>query len=333
MDREQEQLQFLGFFGSIKESFKIIFSWKKIFTQITLTLILPLSFIFLAHIQISQLLFFKILHNTNTLDHTQFDSSKQHHLSDRISSQWTLFWLFKIVYFTFFLILYLLSTAAVVYTIASIYTAKPISFKKVMSVVPRVWKRLLVTFLWSFAIVFVYIVVAIGILVLLAVLVADSLIGIVIGIVILILYLIGFVYISIVWQLASVVSVLEDKYGIKAMKKSRHLIKGKTGVAVAMFVLFTLCFTGIEIVFEEFVVLEWSPNLATSILVGILCFVLLFVVILFGLVVQTIIYFICKSYHHENIDKSSLSDYLEVYLGDYLLLNKTRDVQLEQYQV
>ncbi|KAL5752159.1 hypothetical protein ACOSP7_022337 [Xanthoceras sorbifolium] len=328
MDREEEHLQFLGFFGSIKESFKIIFSWKKIFTQITLTLILPLSFIFLAHIEISQLLFFKILHNTNTLDHTQVDSSKRHHLIDRLSTELALFCLFKISYFTFFLILYLLSTAAVVYTIACIYTAKQISYKKVISVVPRVWKRLLVTFLWTFAVFFVYNVIVIGILALWAVFIADSWFGIVIGVGILVVYLVGFVYISIVWQLASVVSVLEDKYGLKAMKKSRNLIKGKMGIAVGMFVVFSLCFVGIEIVFEEFVVLEWSPNLAALIMIGIGCVVLLLLVILFGLVVQTVIYFICKSYHHESIDKSSLSDHLEVYLGDYVRLNRAKDVQL-----
>ncbi|KAK7828719.1 hypothetical protein CFP56_029993 [Quercus suber] len=78
MDREQEDLQFLGFFGVFKESFKIIFSWRRIFSQITLALILPLSFIFLAHIQISQLLFFKILNDQDTLD---FDEQVVHQVT------------------------------------------------------------------------------------------------------------------------------------------------------------------------------------------------------------------------------------------------------------
>ncbi|KAF9682697.1 hypothetical protein SADUNF_Sadunf05G0135600 [Salix dunnii] len=42
---------------------------------------------------------------------------------------------------TLFLIFSLLSTAAVVYTIACIYTDREVSFNKVMSGVPRVWKH------------------------------------------------------------------------------------------------------------------------------------------------------------------------------------------------
>uniref|UniRef100_A0A2N9HV56 Transmembrane protein n=1 Tax=Fagus sylvatica TaxID=28930 RepID=A0A2N9HV56_FAGSY len=326
MEREQEELQSLGFFGIIKESFKIIFSKRKIFSQITLALILPLSFIFLAHIQVSQLLFFKILDHEQTLDHTQKDTPNYSNLSDRINSEWIAFWLFKAAYFTFLLILSLLSTSAVVYTIACIYTAKEITFKKVMSVVPKVWKRLMVTFLWSFFILLVYNIVAIGLITLLVVLIASNVIGIVIIVLLLILYLMGFVYLSIVWQLASVVSVLEDVYGIQAMIKSKTLIKGKMGVAIGFFILLFTCFVAIAFVFEDFVVFEMVPDLGIRIGVGILCFLFLVKVILFALVVQTVVYFVCKSYHHQNIDKSALSDHLEVYLGDYVRLKK--DVQL-----
>ncbi|XP_059434981.1 uncharacterized protein LOC132167944 [Corylus avellana] len=233
MDREQEDIQFLGFFGILKESLKIIFTWKRIFTQITLALILPLSFIFLAHIQVSELLFIKILNNENALDYTLKGSRTYSKLSDIISSEWAAFWLFKAFYFTFLLILALLSTSAVVYTIASIYTAKDITFKKIMSVVPRVWKRLMVTFLWSFAIVLLYNFVSVSLFYFWARYYGLYKIGIAIFIALVILYVIGFVYISIVWHLASVISFLEDLYGIKVMIKSRGLIKGKMGAAVA----------------------------------------------------------------------------------------------------
>ncbi|KAK9997061.1 hypothetical protein SO802_021747 [Lithocarpus litseifolius] len=328
MDRAQEELQFLGFFGIFKESFKTIFSRRKIFSQITLALILPLSFIYLAQIQISQLLFSKIIDHNEALDDTQKNSTDYEKLSHRISAEWAYFWLFKIAYFTILLILSLLSTSAVVYTIACIYTAKEITFKKVMSVVPKVWKRLMVTFLWSFTILFVYSIVAIAIIiVLLAVFFSNSVIGIVIIIILLILYLMGFVYISIVWQLASVVSVLEGIRGIQAMKKSKTLIKGKMGVAVAFFILLCTCFVGIDLVFEYIVVLENVPDIAIRIVVGILSLLFLFKLILIALVVQTVVYFVCKSYHHQTIDKSALADHLEaVYLGDYVRLRK--DIQL-----
>ncbi|XP_075662989.1 uncharacterized protein LOC142632482 [Castanea sativa] len=327
MDRAQEELQFLGFFGIFKESFKIIFSRRKIFSQITLALVVPLSFIYLAQIQISELLFSKIIDHNRALDNTPKNSTNYENLSHRISADWAYLWLFRIAYFTILLILSLLSTSAVVYTVACIYTAKEITFKKVMSVVPKVWKRLMVTFLWSFAILFVYNIVAIVIIGLLAVFFSNSVIGIVIIIILVILYLVGFVYISIVWQLASVVSVLEAIRGIQAMKKSKTLIKGKMGVAVAFFILLYTCFVGIDLVFENIVVLENVPDIAIRIVVGILSFLFLFKLILIALVVQTVVYFVCKSYHHQTIDKSALADHLEaVYLGEYVPLRK--DVQL-----
>ena len=62
MDMEQGELQFSGFFGICKESFKIINIWMKIFTQISLGLVLPLPILFLTQIQLSDLLFAKVCH-------------------------------------------------------------------------------------------------------------------------------------------------------------------------------------------------------------------------------------------------------------------------------
>ena len=59
MDREQEEMQSLGLFGFLyEEASKITLSWRKILTQITLKLIIPLSFIFLIHIEVSNLFFY-----------------------------------------------------------------------------------------------------------------------------------------------------------------------------------------------------------------------------------------------------------------------------------
>ncbi|KAK2399447.1 polyadenylate-binding protein 1-B-binding protein [Trifolium repens] len=220
MDNEQEDMQFLGFFGCYKESFKIIFSWRKIFTQITLTLLLPLSFIFLFHIEVSNLIFKKIQHTEEQIDHTQQGTPKYEKLTDIISSQFITLLLFKLLYFTFLLIFSLLSTSAIVYTTASIFTSKDVSYKKVMKIVPKV-------------------------------VVVDG----------------------------------------------------------------TWCFGYVD---------------RTA--YGILSLLLLSLLFLFGLVLQTVLYLVCKSYHHENIDKSALADHLEVYLGEYVPLT-AKDVQLENYRI
>ncbi|KMT09159.1 hypothetical protein BVRB_6g132650 [Beta vulgaris subsp. vulgaris] len=339
MDREQEELQFLNFFGICKESTNIIFKWSKIFTKITFTLIIPLSCIFLANQGFSTFITNKIITNATTLDYIPQGSAAYNKISNLITSEWTAFWLIKLAYFMFLLIFSLLCTSAIVYTVACIYTGKEITFKKIMSVVPKVWKRLMVTLLWNFAIMFAYnfvwfIISMIAILIWLILFFPNGeVVGNVGSCIMLLLYLIGFTYISIIWQLASVVSVLEDTYGIQAMTKSKDLIKGKMGISSAMFLIFTICLVGIEMLFQQSEVIDWRINgVLVKLGYGILCLLLLTLLFLFGLVVQTVIYFVCKSYHHENIDKSSLADHLEGYLGEYIPLN-SKNIQLEEYHV
>ncbi|KAI8531430.1 hypothetical protein RHMOL_Rhmol11G0136400 [Rhododendron molle] len=220
-----------------------------------------------------------------------------------------------------------------VYTVASICTGRDVTFRKVMSVVPKVWKRFMVTFYCAFLAFFLYNVVAVLTLVLWSFTIESvNKVGPIFLVVIVVLYVVGFLYMTVVWQLASVISMLEDMKGFKAMTKSRNLIKGKMWIAIVIFFKLNLAMVGIWILFESQVVRTGSFGIVGRLGFGFLCLLLLFKVFLFGLVIQTVIYFVCKSYHHENIDKSSLSDHLEVYLGQYVPL-KAKNVQLEQFDV
>ncbi|KAF2294120.1 hypothetical protein GH714_007671 [Hevea brasiliensis] len=298
MDRDQQELQFLGFFGIVKESFKIIFSWRKIFSQITLALILsrlrlPCSYSshsdpFLQDPQQSRKL--RIWHHglCQNLPQNLLRVDCLLALQDRLLH-------FPPDPFPSF------------YFCSCLYNCMYIYFKA--------------NHLQEAAVFIFWLVLSGG----------NSVFGIAILVLLLLFYFSGFLYVTIVWHLASVVSVLEEIYGIKAMIKSKNLIKGKIGVAVALFILLGICFAGIQLLFEVFVVLQWPQDLIIRIGMGIICFLLLFKVILFGLVIQAVLYFVCKSYHHENIDKSSLSSHLEAYLGEYVPL-KAANVQMEQVQ-
>ncbi|KAF7126435.1 hypothetical protein RHSIM_Rhsim11G0075500 [Rhododendron simsii] len=333
MDSEQEDMQFLGLFGIYLESYRIIFNFRKTFSKITLALILPLSLIFLAHIEVSEFILNKIIRTEYYRYGVREGTDQYARLSDRLSSEWAAFWLVKFAYFIFFLVFSLLSTSAVVYTVASIYTGRDVTFRKVMSVVPKVWKRLMVTFLCTFLAFFLYNVVFVVTVFIWSFTIGNvDIVGPISFVAILILYAVGFVYMTLVWHLASVVSVLEDIKGFKAMTKSINLIKGKMWIAIVIFFKLILAMAGIQILFESVVVQRGRLGIAGRLGFGFLCLLMLFKVFLFGLVIQTVIYFVCKSHHHENIDKSSLSDHLEVYLGEYVPL-KAKDVQLEQFEV
>lgn len=164
------------------------------------------------------------------------------------------------------------------------------------------------------------------------VLLGSRTIAVVLLVLLFMLYSVGFLYISLIWQLACVVSVLEDFYGLKAMRKSRDLIKGKVGISLLVFLVLGVSAVGVHLLFEGLVVGRVQKTFLFRISFGVFCLSLETVLMLLGFIVQTIIYFVCKSFHHENIDKSSLSDHLEEYLGEYVPL-KSKDVQLQQFQV
>ncbi|KAF9687130.1 hypothetical protein SADUNF_Sadunf02G0061700 [Salix dunnii] len=338
MERKHEEMQFLGVFGIYQEAYKIISSSRKIFSQITLAFILPLLFILLAQIEVTNVLFAKIINNELELQGIEAGTKRYNKLSDHISSEIAYFFLFKVAYLILSLVFSLLSTATVVYTLASIYAGREVSFKKVMSAVPKVCKRLTVTFLSIFVAFLAYITVTILVftLVLTAcfIFIGFSNLKVLYSfcIVLLVLYLMGFVYLIIIWQLASTVSVLEEVCGFKAMSKSRALIKGKMWTAIIIFFNLAITSAVVNMAFQNLVVHGVSMNPAARVLLGVICSSLFLGLFLFGFVTQTVIYFVCKSNHHENIEQSALSDHLEAYHGEYAPL-KSKDLQLEQYDV
>ncbi|KAL8132996.1 hypothetical protein AgCh_008459 [Apium graveolens] len=110
------------------------------------------------------------------------------------------------------------------------------------------------------------------------------------------------------------------------MMKSKNLIKGNTKVCVAFIVVYSICFLGIDKGFKA-ISGEGVDSVWGKILQLFVRSMIMSMYSLFGLVTQTIIYFICKSYHHEDIDKSSIANHLED-RNDYVALDTKDEVQM-----
>ncbi|KAF5807581.1 hypothetical protein HanXRQr2_Chr05g0235271 [Helianthus annuus] len=312
MDRTEEDMKLVGFFGIFKQSFKTIFSSKKIFAQITLAFILPLAIIFIIQMEISHRFFWRI--DNNSLPYDTNGSRKA------IAIDWLYYALFQFVYFIFLTIFSLLSTAMVVFTIASIYTTREVIFRNVMKVIPKVWKRLCVTFIFIYIAQFIFDVIGgVALAIIGVIFVYSGIVGAVVFIIILILYVYGFLYLSVVCQLASVVTVLENIHGFNALKKGKVLANGKKKVGMGIaFVLYGILL-GLIYVYKWFV--QYGDDISGlgliwRVLIGILCGVLLMKLFLVFIVTQMVLYLVCKSYHREAIDKLSLLTFLEAYMGE-----------------
>ncbi|GLJ55742.1 hypothetical protein SUGI_1197170 [Cryptomeria japonica] len=207
------------------------------------------------------------------------------------------------------LVLLLPSIAAAVYTVAALYKGKQEnSFAAVIMPFPTVWKHMLIPWLWYFIINFA-ITVTFAFIVWLA-LITPYWIAFYVAVAIVPMVLEGVrIYVEMVWQVTTVVSVMEEGcYGLESIKKSHRLIHGKRITAWAL--------TGVYIEnarffnFVAFVGNSYFLGLGAKMLCGTAYVVLAYVIILMWAVTQSVFYFVCKSHHRKSVDDGlSLEDY------------------------
>ncbi|KAI4371213.1 hypothetical protein MLD38_019476 [Melastoma candidum] len=317
MDLAEEELQMLTIPSLLRESVDIPRRSPNTFYLITLTLVFPLSFSILAH--------------------SLFTHPLLSHLSsgDRHGHDLTLLLLFQSLYLIFLFSFSLLSTSSVVFSVASLYSSKPLSFSSSLSSLPSVLPRLFLTFLWVALLMLSYYLLFLSSLFLLLfsldrgnpflVLLSSS--------AVLFLLLGVHVYITAFWHLASVVSVLEPVYGLAALRKSYHLLKGRVRMGWVLVFCYLFACGVINGVFGVVVVHgdEYGYGVLARILAGGFLVGVLVIVNLTGLLVQSVFYYVCKSYHHQSIDKLALSDHLGGYLGEYVPLKSS--IQMENLDI
>eukprot|EP00250_Pteridium_aquilinum_P027219 c34456_g1_i1 orf=302-1294(-) len=328
MDREVQHVR-----GIVVESGRILGQYRRLFFSLASTLILPLCFMLLAHHLVSGPLVHKIRHNEHYIEEHPGTPDAERREAD-VAGEWASLLAFFVGYLLFVLAFSLLSTSAIVYSVACIYTEKSVSYAKVLGVVPTVWKRLLITFLWVFVIIAAYHGISILTIHLTIINFAD--ISTPLFVIVIVLLIIAFVflhiYISCIWHLASVVSVLEDSYGFFALKRSFNLIKGKQAVAFELFSVYVVLGGAISFLFHFYVLHHRhhdsaGHDMVFRFLFGTLLVALLTCLTLFGMLAQTVFYFACKSYHSEQIDWTALSEHLGAYMGEYVPLKSS--IQME----
>ncbi|KAI3904025.1 hypothetical protein MKW92_047986 [Papaver armeniacum] len=299
----------MGFFGIYKEACKLTAANKKIFSQITLTLLLPLTFFLLSEIRILTC------------------SKTETPWIDNGSS------IARYLYHILLFIFIILSTSSIVYTIACFYTSRDITYKKATGATVKLWWDLIVTFLWCFLFLAIYTSVTLGLL--WSWFSADRN---EIRSLILIIYLsvpafAGLTYILVVCNIAIVVTVLEkDLYARTALAKSMRLIKGKIWVSCAVFMSLGITFGGIVFTYCYLSVYGRKEiSMVGRVFVGIACHVLMAIWIHILFVLHTVVYFVCKSVHNEEI--STVATHLEVPVIHLVVQIKEVQIQIEQVQV
>ncbi|GJX13930.1 hypothetical protein Tco_0205688 [Tanacetum coccineum] len=294
-------MKHIGILGTIIPSLKTLFKFKKIFTQLTLTLILPLVIIFLTNIDITNRFYHYNVYNPyQMLFHCYFiyityDGSyggAYHKAGQPTYSHVLLFiHLFSILMIALF---YILTTITIVYTI----TAKDdVTYYKALKVTLKMWERLADTFHKMLTSMEIYTVIVY--------IFCKSIImhkTIAFYFVFMVVYILGYLYLSVVWQLASVISVVEEScYGLRSVKKAMKLVKGNMLAACMVSLAMYVLIGSVVFIYTALVVYNGAELvLMLRMIVGIVCGVLLMVVFLFNMVIHTNLYLVCKRSHPLN---------------------------------
>ncbi|GJZ61561.1 hypothetical protein Tco_0617698 [Tanacetum coccineum] len=221
----------------------------------------------------------------------------------------------------------ILSTSVIVYTIASLYTGREITFKKAIKVANIAWRRLTITLYSMFLTLFAY-----NLLYSVVVFLWNSILGeyanmTIMLIIISIPYTYWSLYLITIWEIASVVSVLEDSCGLKAAIKASELMNGKKKVALRVSYMLYLFMGVVVYVYMAFYMYNnGALGKVWGVIFAVICGAMFVIGFLVTIVAQTMLYLVCKSHHQETVDLGSLSTYLGASLSDLQPISTAREV-------
>lgn len=203
--------------------------------------------------------------------------------------------------FPLFISLSLLSKTAVFYSVDCTYSRKKFDYSKFYAVVSKIWKCVAITYLWVCLVIsgcfvlFLVLLISVGSLLYILGFSSDLILypAMVVGMIFSIILANSIV----ICNVAIVVSVLEDVWGLQALLRSRSLIKGQTQVGLLLLLGSTLGMAFVEGLFDHRVKTLSYGDGTSRIWEGPLLVFMYSFIALIDSMMSAVFYFSCKSYH------------------------------------
>ncbi|MCD7456810.1 hypothetical protein HAX54_033293 [Datura stramonium] len=206
--------------------------------------------------------------------------------------------------------LLLLSKAAIVYSVDCTYSRKNFDSKKFYIIVTKIWKRIVVTYMWVCMVITCCLTLFLVLLVVVSS--AFSVMGFPPDLILYPAMIVGIIFsiilanAMIICNIAIVISVLEDDSGPEALFRSSSLIKGQTQVGLLIFLGSTIGMAFVEGLFEHRVKILSYGDGSSRIWEGPLLVIMYSFVMLIDSMMSTVFYFSCKSFRMEASNEESL---------------------------
>ncbi|PIA58873.1 hypothetical protein AQUCO_00400018v1 [Aquilegia coerulea] len=203
----------------------------------------------------------------------------------------------------------LFSMMNTVYVSAVSYLGRDLKLKDLFMKINKIWIRPVVTWFYITLIFAGFLFVLVAHLVLLFIFSKGSIIVLTIGIVLVLLAICLNMYIALVSMLSIVTSVLEDSYGLQAIRKGAQLLKGRKLVGfVLTFILMTL-FGFHSLVSMMIKNMQMVP---LKLLISFCAMIFVFLVKILSMMIYTVFYFDCKRSHGEKVEVEENMGYTKV---------------------
>lgn len=221
--------------------------------------------------------------------------------------------------FPFLVTLWLFAKAAIVHSVARSYAGKKLTIAKLLTMIRRIWKRVILTYFW----VCIAIVGCIAAFLLLLVILVNVLVstGICSSCAIYAVFGLGvifsvlFAHTLIICNLANVISIFEDCRGMAALFRSMYLIKGRTQVGLMIFLGTSIGTAFVESLYEHRVKALNYGDVYSRIWEGPLLVIMYTFVVLIDAMMSCIFYFTCKCSSSESFDSHSLLEHSSSFSG------------------
>ncbi|GMN41918.1 hypothetical protein TIFTF001_011141 [Ficus carica] len=237
----------------LRETVRILRYNSSGFMAITALLICPVSAVFLSNVLVDQLLVRRLtvrlllIAKSSGLPLRPFiKQSCQRFAEMAISS---------VMCFPLYVSLFLLSKAAVVYSVDCSYSRKQFDSSKFFAIVRKIWRRLVSTYVWVSMVIVgcitLFFIILAAVCNILSIIRSPPDVVVYAAIAVGLVFSVVFANAVIICSIAVVISVLEDVSGPEALLRSGVLIKGQTHVGLLIFLGSAIGTAFVEGLFEH----------------------------------------------------------------------------------
>lgn len=292
----------MGFLETLRETQKMFLKNRNLIASITSVSLLLYSVLLLCNFFSIKPLITDLLAKQSLLFITSPSAAEFTDVLLAIRESLCTFAQVEYVFILAFSVISLFFSMATILASAITYAEKTLPFKDLLSITVKSCKRTFITLFYVHLFIVGY--VTLAWLFLFPMLLTSKLRAV--TLLLSILALIFYVYLDILWTLATVISVLEERHGIEALGKASQIVKGMEPHGFLLNLLFTVLSST---VFQGLGLISQKQSPVITIIIGLIVLNCICLIRMCWFIAYTVFYWKCKKIHGEEVELQGTTEY------------------------